>query len=62
MVVPAPVWFTEPIPEMAPSTVNALERLKVKMLLFSTAPVPSEPVVLPLPICKVPVLMVVVPV
>ena len=61
MVVPAPIWLTLPVPAIALPTVMALDRLNVKAALLVTAPVPKEPVVVALPICKVPVLMVVVP-
>jgi hypothetical protein len=46
---------------MTPPTVIASLRLKVSVALFVTAPVPSVPVVPPLPICSVPALIVVVP-
>ena len=64
MVVPEPIWFNVPKPVMALPTVMELLRLNAKLApsAMETAPVPSVPVVPPLPICKVPVLMVVVPV
>ena len=61
MVVPVPIWFTVPVPEMAPATVSASDRLKVRMLLSTTAPVPRVPVVPPAPTWSVPAEMVVVP-
>ena len=47
---------------MALATVIALLRLKASVPLLTTAPVPSVPVVLPLPTCSVPASIVVVPV
>ena len=61
--MPVPIWFTVPVPEMAPATVRAAsDRLKARTLLLTTAPVPSVPVVLPAPTWSVPAEMVVVPV
>ena len=55
---------TLPVPEMPLPIVVAAARTKLKfaLLLKDTGPVPKVPVVPPLPICKVPPLMVVVPV
>ena len=61
LVVPAPTWFTVPVPEMALATVNASDRLKARTLLLTTAPVPRAPVVPPLPMPSVPAEIVVVP-
>ena len=48
-----------PLPEMALLTLVTPEWLNANAALFTTAPVPMLPVVLPLPICKVPALTVV---
>ena len=57
-----PAWVNEPLPLMALLTVVALERLKISVPLSVIAPVPMEPDVPPLPICKVaPELIVVAP-
>ena len=52
-----------PAPLMALATVMLSERLKAKPALLdkATDPEPRVPVVPPLPICKVPPLMLVVP-
>ena len=50
-----------PVPLITLATVIALLRLKSATPLLTTAPVPSVPVVPPLPICSVPALIVVVP-
>ncbi len=61
LVVPAPIWSTEPVPLMACVMLFASERLNANMPLSTTPAVPSVPVVPPLPTCKVPALIVVVP-
>ena len=43
-------------------TLVTLVTLLTIVVLFVTLPLPSEPLVVPLPICSVPVLMVVAPV
>ena len=60
--MPAPIWLTLPVPEMALETVSALERLNTRVPLLVVAPVPSVPVVPPSPTCSVPAEIVVVPV
>ena len=60
MRVPAPCLSTEPVPLMLPSKVMLSERLKIRAALSVTLPV-IEPVVPPLPICRVPAAMVVPP-
>ena len=60
--VPAPSLVKEPVPLISPPTVKSLERLKVKAALLTMPPVPKVPVVLPEPTCKVPALIVVMPV
>ena len=61
MVVPVPTWVSAPVPEMTLATVTASERLKARVPLSVTAPVPSVPVVPPAPTCRVPAEIVVVP-
>jgi hypothetical protein len=59
--VPVPAWVTIPaVPEMTPAKVMLSERLKVSVPVLATLPV-IEPVVPPLPICRIPALMVVPP-
>jgi hypothetical protein len=53
--------WTDPVPEMALLKVAWLERLKTSALLLTMLPV-IEPVVVPLPSCSVPPLIVVPPV
>ena len=60
--VPNPNLVKVPDPLMALATVRSFERLKVKAALLVTAPEPKVPVVPPEPTCKMPSLMVVVPV
>jgi hypothetical protein len=60
VVVPAPICVTRPVPEMTPAKLRALERLKTSVPLSTTSPV-IEPVVPPLPSCRVPPEMVVPP-
>ena len=60
-VVPAPIWFTAPVPEITPETVTASDRLKAKVALLTMLPVPSVPAVPPSPTCRVPAEIVVVP-
>ena len=59
--MPEPLKLTTPVPEMALPTVTASLRLKASVALSTTFSVPSVPEVPPLPICKVPAEMVVVP-
>lgn len=63
--LPAPVMvaLTLPAPVMVLAMVVSAERtyLKVALLLSVTSPTPKVPVLPPLPTCKVPPLMVVVP-
>ena len=40
-VVPVPSFVTVPVPEMALETVWAFDRLKARLALLITAPVPS---------------------
>ena len=63
VVVPAPNFVSVPVPVMFWLIVMASERLMVRLPL-SVMPLLDAilPVVPPLPICKVPELMVVVPV
>ena len=56
-----PNTFTVPLPEMLLSSVTLSERLNVRLELLTTKPVPNVPAVAPLPTCKVPEVMVVVP-
>ena len=61
VVTPVPDWFSTPVPLMLFAKVMASLRLMVRMALFVTAPVPSWPIVPPLPTCSVPPLITVVP-
>jgi hypothetical protein len=63
IVRPEPDWATVPEPVIALLIVKfALAfRLKTKAALSTTLPLPKLPVAPPLPICKVPLLIVVVP-
>ena len=62
LVVPVPIWFSAPVPEMALATVMASERLNASVPpLVTTAPVPRVPMVPPLPTWRVPSVIVVVP-
>ena len=56
----SPLCCKPPVPVMAWAMLTSSERLKAKVPLTDTAPVPNEPVVPALPTCKVPALMVVV--
>ncbi len=60
-VVPVPVCWTAPLPEIVPAKVVASERLKTSVPALATSPT-REPVVPPLPSWRVPPLMVVPPV
>ena len=59
--VPAPSLMSVPEPLIAPSNVRLPARLITSTPLFTTLPLPSVPVVPPLPTCKVPALIVVPP-
>ena len=61
VVVPAPNWVNVPVPVMFCPSVNASLRLMRRAALFVMVPLPSVPVVPPLPTCSVPALIVVVP-
>ena len=61
VVVPEPVWLTEPVPLMRLETVKLLVRSKLSAALSVTFPVPRLPVVPALPIWSVPALIVVMP-
>ena len=50
--------MSAPVPEMLLSTGAGLFPLKTSVALFTTLPVPMRPVPVPLPICRVPLLMV----
>ena len=56
-----PFTTTLPLPPIALATVVSSERLKLSVPLLVTAPLPKLPLVPPLPICRVPALMVVPP-
>ena len=60
IVVPAPAWFSVPVPLTTPAYVRELLRLKISALLSVMLPA-TAPVVPPLPICSVPALIVVPP-
>ena len=60
MSVPAPCLSTEPVPLMTAAEGELSVRLKIRAALSMTLPV-IEPVVPPLPICRVPAAMVVPP-
>ena len=59
--VPPPAWNTLPVPDMSLATGMRSERLTNNAPLFTTAPVPSVPVVPPVPMISKPAVMVVVP-
>ena len=42
VVVPEPAWVSEPEPEMSPESESALLRLRVRLALLRTLPVPSR--------------------
>jgi hypothetical protein len=50
------------VPLMALAIVTVSDRLKTSVSLLVTGPVPSVPLVPPLPTCSVPLVIVVVPV
>ena len=52
---------SEPLPEIALATVGLPDRSKTSAALSTTAPEPSATVVVELPTCNVPLLIVVVP-
>ena len=56
-----PVWLTVPVPETFPAKVRVPVRSKAMAPLSTTFPT-MLPVAPPLPICRVPALMVVPPV
>ena len=64
MVVPVPACVRAPVPLMVLFNVQLLLRLNANVPLLVMAPVcvPKLPVLPPLPNCRVPALMVVVPV
>ena len=47
-----PSCTNAPVPEMALDTLKSSDRLKLKVALLVTAPVPNEPLVPPAPICN----------
>ena len=59
--MPVPAWVTVPVPLMALATVIESLRLKTSAALLVTELLPRLPDVPPLPICRVPVLIVVTP-
>ena len=62
VVVPEPIWLTEPVPLMTFATTRPSSlRSKLRAALSVTFPVPRVPVVPALPIWSVPALMVVTP-
>ena len=62
IVVPEPIWLKTPLPLMSFEIVMVLLRLTASVPLSTTLPDPRLPVVPLLPICKVPDVIVVVPV
>jgi hypothetical protein len=62
MSLPVPSCCSPPVPLIALATVKVSERLKARVALLTTLPLPSVPAVPPLPIWRMPPLMVVVPV
>ena len=61
LVVPAPTWFTTPVPEITLAIVTALERLNCRTALSVMLPA-TLPVVPPAPMLSVPAVIVVPPV
>ena len=59
---PAPSCLSSPVPKMTLGMPMALLRLNTKVALLVMPPLPKLPVVVASPTCKVPALMVVVPV
>jgi hypothetical protein len=59
-VAPVPFCWNPPVPDITPPKVNRSERLTAKVALLTTLP-RIDPLVPPLPSCKVPALMVVGP-
>ena len=57
-----PAWVSDPLPLMLLATVWLSLRLNTKAALSVMTPVPNAPEVPPLPICRVPPWMLVVPV
>ena len=60
VVLPVPACCTAPVPEIAPEKVTASDLLKARPELSITLPA-IDPVVPPLPSCRMPLLMVVPP-
>src|ERR1051326_4943253 len=58
--VPVPDLVTEPVPLTTPAYEEASKRLKITGVLFVTL-LTSDPLVVPLPFCRVPVLTVLPP-
>ena len=61
VAVPAASFVNVPVPLMSFVTVIASLRFNRSAVLLMTAPVPSVPVVVLLPTCRMPALIVVVP-
>ena len=59
--VPVPCLVRLPLPLIAPPRLRASERLMIKAALLTISPL-TPPEMPPLPSCKVPAVMVVVPV
>jgi hypothetical protein len=59
-VVPAPIWLMAPVPLRTPPTSSVSDRLNASAPLLTTSPA-MLPVLPPLPICRVPALIVVPP-
>ena len=59
--MPAPTWLSAPVPEMALPMVTASERLNEQGGVVDDVAGAELPVVPPVPICRVPAEMVVVP-
>ena len=63
VVVPVPCWVNVPVPLILPASVVALRLLMTRAPLLAILPAMLLwPVTVPSPSCKVPALMVVVPV
>jgi hypothetical protein len=61
IVTPLPSCCTDPEPEIGALTDTVSDRSKTSLPFTVTAPLPSVPVMPPLPTCSVPAWMVVLP-
>ena len=59
--MPVPAWVSAPVPEMTPAMVTAVGAVERQGGVVGDVAGASEPVVPPLPTCRVPAEMVVAP-